>query len=46
MPVRRLLTLALLAGLITSAAACSDVTAPQDTGVCAVTGGGQTCFTS
>lgn len=45
MPVRRLLALALLTGLITSAAACSDVTAPQESGVCQVTGGGQTCIT-
>lgn len=44
MPVRRLLSLALLAGLITAASACSDVTAPQDPGFCAVTGGGQTCM--
>lgn len=44
MPVRRLLSLALLAGLIASASACSDVTAPQESGVCAVTGGGQTCI--
>ena len=43
MPARRLLSLALLAGLITAASACSDVTAPQESGVCQVTGGGQTC---
>ena len=43
MPVRKLAALALLAGLLT---ACSDITGPQTSqqnGVCAVTGGGQTC---
>ena len=43
MSVRKLLSLALLAGLATSAAACSDVTGPQETGFCQVTGSGQTC---
>jgi hypothetical protein len=44
MPVRKLFAIAALAGLIASAAACSDITAPQkQTGVCQVSGGGQTC---
>jgi hypothetical protein len=44
MTVRKLLSIATLAGLIASAAACSDMTGPQQqTGVCQVSGGGQTC---
>ena len=45
MSFRKLIVLAALAGLVGSAAACSDVTAPQQetTGFCAVTGSGQTC---
>jgi hypothetical protein len=42
MSYRKLLVLALLAGLVTSTAACSDVTAPE-TEFCAVTGGPSTC---
>lgn len=44
MSARKLLSLALLAGLITSVAACSDMTGPTKTnGVCQLSGGGQTC---
>jgi hypothetical protein len=43
MSFRKLLVLAVLAGLVSSAAACSDVTGPQQNGFCQVTGGGQTC---
>jgi len=44
MTVRKLLSIATLAGLIASAAACSDMTGPkQQTGVCQVTSGGSTC---
>lgn len=43
MSYRKLLVVALLAGLVTSTAACSDVTAPTDTNFCAVTGGPSTC---
>ncbi len=44
MSFRKLLVLALLAGLVSTTAACSDVTAPQGE-VCQVTGGGSTCGT-
>ena len=40
---RKLLVVALLAGLVTSAAACSDVTGPETNGFCQVSGGGQIC---
>jgi len=43
MSYRKLLVVALLAGLVSSAAACSDLTGPEKNGVCPVTGGGQTC---
>lgn len=44
MPVRRLLVIAVLAGFVASAAACSDMTGPQQqTGTCQVTSGGSTC---
>ena len=44
MPVRKLLVIAALAGFVASAAACTDMTGPkQQTGVCQVSGGGQTC---
>ncbi len=43
MSYRKLLVLALLAGVAGSAAACADVTAPQENSVCPVSGGGQTC---
>jgi len=43
MSYRKLLVLALLAGVVGSAAACADVTAPQENSVCPVSGGGQTC---
>lgn len=44
MAVRKLLAITVLAGFVASAAACTDVTGPQQqTGVCQVTGGGQTC---
>lgn len=43
MPARKLLALALLAGLLTAASACADVTGPQTNGVCSVTGGSQVC---
>lgn len=43
MSYRKLLVLALLAGLVSSAAACADVTAPDESGFCQVTGGSQTC---
>ena len=43
MSFRKLLVLAVLAGLVSSAAACSDVTGPQQSGFCQVTGGSQTC---
>mgnify|MGYP001547926873 FL=1 len=43
MSFRKLLVLAVLAGLVSSAAACSDVTGPQQSGFCQVTSGGQTC---
>jgi hypothetical protein len=43
MSLRKLLVIALLAGFVGSAAACSDVTGPKKTGVCQVSGGGQTC---
>jgi len=44
MSIKKLLTVALLAGIIGSAAACADVTGPQQkTGVCPVTGGDSTC---
>ena len=46
MSVRKLAVIAALAGLVASAAACSDVTGPQQqTGFCPVTGSGQTCQT-
>ena len=44
MSARKLLSLALLAGLITSAAACSDLTGPTTNGVCQVSSGSQTCI--
>jgi hypothetical protein len=47
MSVRKLLVAAALAGILGTTAACADVTGPQQnqqqTGFCAVTGGGQTC---
>ena len=43
MSARKLLALALLAGLVVSSAACSDMTGPKTNGVCQVSGGGQTC---
>ncbi len=44
MSIKKILTVAVLAGLIGSTAACADVTGPQQkTGVCTVTGGGSTC---
>ena len=44
MSLKKLLSVAVLASLIVSAAACSDVTGPQNqAGFCTVTGGGQTC---
>ena len=43
MSYRKLLVLALLAGVVGSTAACSDITAPTDTSFCAVTGGPSTC---
>ena len=45
MPVRRLLAAALLAGILTASAACSDVTGPQKAGFCQVNGNGQTVCT-
>jgi hypothetical protein len=42
MSYRKLFALLLLAGLVSTRAACSDVTAPQGE-FCAVTGGGSTC---
>jgi hypothetical protein len=42
MSYRKLLVLALLAGLVSSTAACSDVTAPESE-FCQVTGGPGTC---
>lgn len=42
MSYRKLFALLLLAGLVSTSAACSDVTAPE-TEFCAVTGGGSTC---
>jgi hypothetical protein len=44
MSARKLLSLALLAGLLTSVAACSDMTGPKTNGVCQVTSGGSTCI--
>ncbi|HUQ98881.1 MAG TPA: hypothetical protein VM166_05450 [Gemmatimonadaceae bacterium] len=45
MTVRKLLAVATLAGLVASAAACSDVTGPeQNTGVCQVSSGSGTCI--
>lgn len=49
MPLRKLLVLAAIAGIVGSATACADVTGPQEnqkaeTGFCAVTGSGQTCI--
>lgn len=44
MSYRKLLIAAAIAGIVGSTAACADVTGPeQQTGVCAVSGGGQTC---
>jgi hypothetical protein len=46
MSLRKILALVALAGIAGSSAACSDITGPQQsqqTGFCAVTGGGQTC---
>jgi hypothetical protein len=44
MTVRKLLAIAALAGIVGASAACSDMTGPQQqTGVCQVSGGGQTC---
>jgi hypothetical protein len=48
MSLRKLLVLAAIAGLVGSATACADITAPQPSqshtaGFCAVTGSGQTC---
>jgi hypothetical protein len=44
MSARKLLSITILAGLISAIAACADVTAPQQqTGFCTVTGGGQVC---
>ena len=44
---RKILTALTLAGILGSTAACADVTGPQQnqqqSGFCAVTGGGQTC---
>lgn len=42
MSYRKLLGIALLAGLVGSTAACSDVTSP-DAGFCQVSGGPSTC---
>ena len=42
MSYRKLLVLALLAGLVSSTAACADVTAP-DAEFCQVSGGPSTC---
>lgn len=44
MSIRKLLSAAVLAGLLGATAACADVTGPES-GVCQVTGGGQTCTT-
>ena len=44
MSYRKLLVTAILAGLLGTTAACSDVTAPQNE-FCPVTGSGQTCGT-
>jgi len=45
MTARKLLSITVLAGLIASAAACSDLTAPQQQSeFCTVTGSGQTCM--
>ena len=44
MTVRKLLAVAALAGFVASAAACSDMTGPQqNTGVCQVSTGSGTC---
>jgi hypothetical protein len=47
MSLRKLLAVAVLAGLIGSTAACADITAPQQqnqqTGFCPINGSGQTC---
>jgi hypothetical protein len=47
MSLRKLLAVAVLAGLIGTTTACADITAPQQqnqkTGFCAVNGSGQTC---
>lgn len=44
---RKLLTALAIVGILGSTTACADVTGPQQnqqqTGFCAVTGGGQTC---
>lgn len=46
MSVRKLLVIAALAGFVASAAACTDISGPQQkTGVCQVSGGGGTCET-
>ena len=44
MSFKKLLVLAALAGIIGSASACADVTAPQNE-FCPVSGSGQTCGT-
>jgi hypothetical protein len=47
MSLRKLLAVAVLAGLIGTTTACADITAPQQqnqqTGFCAISGSGQTC---
>ena len=44
MSFRKIAVIAALAAIVASAAACSDITGPQDqTGFCPVTGSGQTC---
>jgi hypothetical protein len=47
MSLRKLLAVAVIAGLIGTATACADITAPQQqsqqTGFCAISGSGQTC---
>ncbi len=45
MSIKKLLAVALLAGLIGSTSACADVTGPSPkSGFCTVTGSGQTCI--
>ena len=48
MSLRKLLAVAVLAGLVGTTAACADITAPQQqsqqTGFCAISGSGQTCI--